>query len=383
MVATYTTNKTLTKPANGDNVDTWDVPVNLDWDLIDTAFGGSTSINVTAVGVGPTALTVTQYRPPVLLFTGTLSNAVNYQLPSGKGGVWVVNNATSGAFNLVISSAGAGTTVTVPQGEIIQVYCDGTNVKKTYTVTSTTSPGGSNTQVQFNSSGAFGGSAGFTFDGTAVSAVRFTASGSLRVSGATSGYVGLAASAVSTNVTWTLPASDGTSGQLLQTDGAAVLSWATPASASTPAGVVLPYAGSSAPTGYLLCGGQAVDRTTYATLFAVTGTVYGVGDGTTTFNVPDLRGRVAAGLDNMNGSAASRITNAVSGINGTTLGASGGDQNLQSHSHSYTAPNANTDTSGTGTMVTAGGSGSTTGTTGSGSSQNVQPTMMLNYIIKT
>jgi microcystin-dependent protein len=169
----------------------------------------------------------------------------------------------------------------------------------------------------------------------------------------------------------------------LQTDGAAVLSWATPASASTPAGVVLPYAGSSAPTGYLLCGGQAVDRTTYATLFAVTGTVYGVGDGTTTFNVPDLRGRVAAGLDNMNGSAASRITNAVSGINGTTLGASGGDQNLQSHSHSYTAPNANTDTSGTGTMVTAGGSGSTTGTTGSGSSQNVQPTMMLNYIIKT
>jgi microcystin-dependent protein len=383
MVATYTTNKTLTKPANGDNVDTWDVPVNLDWDLIDTAFGGSTSINVTAVGVGPTALSVTQYRPPVLLFTGTLSNAVNYQLPSGKGGVWVVNNATSGAFDLVISSAGGGTTVTVPQGYILQVYCDGTNVKKTYTITSTTSPGGSNTQVQFNSSGAFGGSAGFTFDGTAVSAARFTASSSFRLSGATSGYVGLAASAISTNVTWTLPASDGTSGQLLQTDGAAVLSWATPASASTPAGVVLPYAGSSAPTGYLLCGGQAVDRTTYATLFAVTGTVYGVGDGTTTFNVPDLRGRVAAGLDNMNGSAASRITNAVSGINGTTLGASGGDQNLQSHSHSYTAPNANTDTSGTGTMVTAGGSGSTTGTTGSGSSQNVQPTMMLNYIIKT
>lgn len=384
MVASYTTNKVLTKPANGDDVDTWDVPVNNDWDYIDTAFGGNTAINVTGAGAGPTALSTSQYRPPILLFSGVLSNNVNYQIPSGKGGLWVVNNATTGSFNLVISSGGGGTTVTIPQGYIVQVYSDGTNIKQTYTVTSSTSPGGSNTQVQYNNSGAFGGSSNFTFSGTVVAAPQFNASGSFRVLGATSGYVGFSAAAVSTNVVWTLPASDGTAGQVLQTDGAATLSWTTPVSATTPAGVVSPYAGSSAPSGYLLCGGQAVSRTTYATLFAVIGTVYGSGDGSTTFNVPDLRGRVVAGIDNMGGSTASRITNAVAGIVGTTLGAAGGDQALQSHSHSFGILQPGPGTTTTILQITSDTSQAlSTGSTGAGNSQNVQPTMMLNYIIKT
>lgn len=58
----------------------------------------------------------------------------------------------------------------------------------------------------------------------------------------------------------------------------------------------MPFAGSTAPQGYLLCDGSAVDRTTYATLFAVIGTTYGAGDGSTTFNVPDLSGRVVIGV---------------------------------------------------------------------------------------
>lgn len=66
---------------------------------------------------------------------------------------------------------------------------------------------------------------------------------------------------------------------------------------ATPAGVVMPYAGSNSPSGYLLCDGAAVSRTTYAALFAVISTNYGAGDGTTTFNVPNLKGRVPAGLD--------------------------------------------------------------------------------------
>lgn len=72
-------------------------------------------------------------------------------------------------------------------------------------------------------------------------------------------------------------------------------------------GTVLPFAGSAAPTDWLLCYGQAVSRATYANLFAVIGTTYGAGDGSTTFNVPDLRGRVAAGKDNMGGTAANRL----------------------------------------------------------------------------
>lgn len=63
-----------------------------------------------------------------------------------------------------------------------------------------------------------------------------------------------------------------------------------------PAGIVMPFAGSVAPQGYLFCDGSAVSRTTYATLFAVIGTTYGSGDGSTTFNVPDLSGRVVIGV---------------------------------------------------------------------------------------
>lgn len=61
-------------------------------------------------------------------------------------------------------------------------------------------------------------------------------------------------------------------------------------------GLILPYAGSGAPTGFLLCDGSAVSRTTYAALFALVSTSYGIGDGSTTFNVPDIRGRSIIGV---------------------------------------------------------------------------------------
>lgn len=104
-----------------------------------------------------------------------------------------------------------------------------------------------------------------------------------------------------------------------------------------PPGMVSPFAGSTAPDGWLLCFGQAVSRSTYAGLFAVVGTTYGVGDNSTTFNVPDLRGRTAVGKDDMGGSAANRVTSGISGIAGITLGAVGGDQNVHQHQHTNTA----------------------------------------------
>jgi hypothetical protein len=111
-----------------------------------------------------------------------------------------------------------------------------------------------------------------------------------------------------------------------------------------PVGMLSPYAGTSAPANWLLCDGSAVSRTTYAALFAVTSTAYGVGDGSTTFNVPDLRGRVPAGLDNMGGTPAGRLTAAGSGITGTTLGANGGTEThtltvaqMPTHSHGVSA----------------------------------------------
>ena len=63
-----------------------------------------------------------------------------------------------------------------------------------------------------------------------------------------------------------------------------------------PAGIVMPFAGSVAPEGYLLCDGSAVSRSTYSELFTAIGTTYGAGDGSTTFNVPDLSGRVVLGV---------------------------------------------------------------------------------------
>jgi microcystin-dependent protein len=63
-----------------------------------------------------------------------------------------------------------------------------------------------------------------------------------------------------------------------------------------PTGVVMPYAGSSAPTDWLLCDGSAISRTTYSSLFALLGTTFGAGDGSTTFNIPDMRGRSPVGV---------------------------------------------------------------------------------------
>jgi microcystin-dependent protein len=96
---------------------------------------------------------------------------------------------------------------------------------------------------------------------------------------------------------------------------------------SIPLGGMLEFTGTTAPNGsFVLPYGQAISRTTYAAYFAMVTTIYGAGDGSTTFNVIDKRGRVSAGIDNMGGSAANRITNAGSGIIGTTLGAAGGNE---------------------------------------------------------
>ncbi len=96
----------------------------------------------------------------------------------------------------------------------------------------------------------------------------------------------------------------------------------------TPTGTIVDYAQITAPSGWLMCDGSAISRTTYAALFGVIGTNFGAGNGSTTFNLPDCRGRLRIGRDNMGGSTAGRVTSAGSGISGVTLGAAGGAQNI-------------------------------------------------------
>ena len=164
---------------------------------------------------------------------------------------------------------------------------------------------------------------------------------------------------------------------------------------ATPVGAVMAYAGSSAPTGYLLCDGSTVSRTTYSALFAVTSTTYGVGDGSSTFALPDLRGRAPFGVDAMDnsvgtgGGAASRLTGA------STLGAVSGTETqtlsthqIPSHTHTYTHPWTNAPSNGNSYIAGANSNdGNITYTTaaagGDSPHQNMPPYIVLNYIIKT
>jgi microcystin-dependent protein len=95
-----------------------------------------------------------------------------------------------------------------------------------------------------------------------------------------------------------------------------------------PVGGMVDYFGTSSPSSnFVLPYGQAISRTTYSVLFTLLGTTFGTGDGSTTFNVPDLRGRFVAGKDDMGGSAASRLSGASITVGGaTTLGGSGGGE---------------------------------------------------------
>lgn len=217
----------------------------------------------------------------------------------------------------------------------------------------------------------------------------------------------------------TYPSADGSADQFLKTNGSGTLSFGTPTGTfSMPAGMIFPYAGSSAPTGYLICDGAAISRTTYADLFTAIATTYGTGDGSSTFNLPDLRGRTIAGKG-----TGSTIASSLFDASGTqdTLGATVGaddvaltEANLASHTHTVNsvtigtlAPNTtgqNTPNSGgilgtaldinngnlstsTSSFINGIGTNSHTASlanTGSGTAHNnMQPTIILNYLIKT
>lgn len=166
---------------------------------------------------------------------------------------------------------------------------------------------------------------------------------------------------------------------------------------STPAGNISDTARLTAPNGWLMCYGQAVSRTTYAELFDAIGTTYGSGDGLTTFNLPDLRGRISAGKDDMGGTSANRLTGLTGGLNGDVLGASGGAEavtlstgEMPSHDHALRDYIGG---STAGRLIQKGSSGTTSpsnnslpttsSTGGGGAHNNVQPTFILNKIIKT
>ena len=157
-----------------------------------------------------------------------------------------------------------------------------------------------------------------------------------------------------------------------------------------PSGTVLPFAGSALPgnpNDYLFCNGAAVSRSTYSTLFTAIGTTYGVGNGSTTFNLPDLRGRVIAGQDNMGGTSANTLTDAQADQLGGTLGEEDHTltvNEMPSHTHGgiFTGGDGGSG-SDPGVNYVSSGSSTDFNTGGGSAHNNVQPTIILNYIIKT
>lgn len=167
---------------------------------------------------------------------------------------------------------------------------------------------------------------------------------------------------------------------------------ATIVSSATPPGVMMMYGASTAPTGWLLCNGAAVSRSTYADLYAIIGTTYGNGNGSTTFNVPDLKGRFPLGYG------------AGSGLTSRSLNDQGGEEEhtlteaeMPSHSHDVKTTHSGEETasalggenllgytdanisdtpiaSGTDAIVSAGSDSA---------HNNMPPYTVVNFIIKT
>jgi hypothetical protein len=125
-MSTFTTNKNIEMPSAGMYVNAWAGPVNADWALIDTCLGGTSTVSVTGVSGPSIALSTTQYQPVNMEFVGTLSASLNYFIPAGVGGIWTINNATSGSFTLQFSIA-AGNSLTLSPGRTF-IVSDGTTV---------------------------------------------------------------------------------------------------------------------------------------------------------------------------------------------------------------------------------------------------------------
>lgn len=143
-------------------------------------------------------------------------------------------------------------------------------------------------------------------------------------------------------------------------------------------GAIVAYGGTLPPTGFLLCDGTAVSRATFSALFAVLGTTYGAGDGSTTFNLPNLKGRVPVGLD-------------TSQTEFNTMGKTGGHKLLQAHTHTINRPvwfgsevvaGINIFSQSATTHNIVNNATGSINSTGGGNAENLQPYQVVNYIIR-
>jgi phage-related tail fiber protein len=291
--------------ANGEKTGTWGTITNDNLGvIIEDAISGLASVSVISANQALTAQNgaADQARCAALsLTTTTAANFAIYVPPVTK--LYVVNNpsgytATVYCSTVIGNTTAAGAGVAIPTGKTVLLRADGTNiVEQLNHVVGAFSVGGAlavtgNATVTGNLT-VSGNIPSPTLTGTPVAPTATAGTNTTQV--ATTAFV---TSATSTLAPLASPALTGVPTAPTAANGTNTTQIATTAFAlanGVPAGTVINVAMNTAPTGYLKANGTAVSRTTYATLFAAIGTTFGIGDGSTTFNLPDLRGQFARG----------------------------------------------------------------------------------------
>lgn len=335
-------------------------------------YGGVTlSASVTGTGSMVLATSPTLITPNLGVATATTINKVTITAPAASATLTIANTKTLTVGNTLILTGTDGSTLNIGTGGTLGTAAfvnTGTSGSNVPLMTGANTWGGAQT---FSSPLNYGG---------VTLSNSVTGTGSMVLSG----------SPVLTGTPTAPTQSPGDNSTKLATTG-----YVDGAVGGVPAQVIA-YAGATEPAGWKFCNGQAINRTTFSVLFGIVGTTYGIGDGSTTFNVPDLRGRSVFGVDNMGSiGAAGRLgSGATGGITGTaSLAASGGTQShtlttaeLAAHTHGVTAEAGG----GSELQLGVGGGfvaplgGGSTGSAGSNTSHNVlNPALVLNYLIKT
>jgi hypothetical protein len=326
MASTFTTRLRLEKQATGENANTWGDKTNVNFDLIDESIYGYASKSVAGssdVTLTNSNATADESRQSVLEFTGTLTGNINVLLPTTESRYVVFNN-TAGSYSLTVATTGnTGTGTAVVQGSHALMYSNGTFVKDIFaqginnlTCKGTLSVAGAveldGGNVTINESSA---DVDFRVESNGNTHALFVDGGNNRV-----GVLNSSPS-VALDVTGAVTASGTITGNLFSGSGEDVKD-------TVPTGGIIMAGFATEPTKsddstkrYLFCNAQAVSRSTYSALFSAVSTTYGVGDGSSTFNLPDLQVRTAIG------------SGSVSGLSSRSLGATGGFETAQSGSN--------------------------------------------------